>query len=56
MNNILNIWTDGSCDNNFRIENGRKKFNSKSSSIAGIGVFFANNDEHNKSERLLGIM
>ncbi|CAG8631966.1 11430_t:CDS:1 [Scutellospora calospora] len=54
--NILNVWTDGSCDNNFRIENKKKKFNNKLSSIAGIGVFFKNKDPRNISERLPGLL
>ena len=41
--NIINVFTDGSCYNN-----------GKKNAIAGIGIYFGNNDKRNVSERING--
>jgi ribonuclease HI len=40
---IINVFTDGSCYNN-----------GKKNAIAGIGIYFGNNDKRNVSERING--
>ncbi|CAG8658468.1 36103_t:CDS:2, partial [Racocetra persica] len=51
--NKLLVWTDGYCFNCKEI-NGKKQYLGKLNSIAGIGVFFADNNNRNLSERLPG--
>ena len=41
--NIIQVFTDGSCPNN-----------GKKNAIAGIGIYFGENDPKNKSERIQG--
>ncbi|CAG8806976.1 11606_t:CDS:2, partial [Racocetra persica] len=50
---VWSVWTDGYCYNCKEI-NGKKQYLGKLNSIAGIGVFFADNDDRNLSERLPG--
>ncbi|CAG8703051.1 6533_t:CDS:1, partial [Dentiscutata heterogama] len=50
---ILNVWTDGCC-NNFKTVNSKKSYLGSLNSAAGIGVFFADDDLCNLSERLPG--
>ncbi|CAG8837849.1 8624_t:CDS:1, partial [Racocetra persica] len=53
IKNYLSVWTDGYCYNCKEI-NSKKRFLGKLNSIAGVGVFFADNDDRNLSERLPG--
>lgn len=43
--NIITVWTDGGC-----LKNGKK------GAIAGVGVFFGDNDIRNISEKLPGVV
>ncbi|CAG8680156.1 17404_t:CDS:1 [Racocetra persica] len=49
----LSVWTDGYCYN-CEEKNGKKQYLGKLNSIAGVGVFFKDNDSRNLSKRLPG--
>ncbi|CAG8798070.1 18835_t:CDS:2, partial [Racocetra persica] len=51
--NKLSVWTDGYCFNCKEI-NSKKQYLGKLNSIASVGIFFADDDDRNLSERLPG--